>query len=121
MSIRRHRFAKVELADLVGNDTLTEEAADFLRALVHARINVMIAGATRAGKTTLLRAMAAEIGPEDASSPIERALELGLRKDVDRHPNCVELEERVANIEGQGAISSDPLWCAAPCDRTPTG
>jgi len=105
VSIRRHRFEKVELADLVGNDTITEEAADFLRALIHARFNVMIAGATRAGKTTLLRAMAAEIGPEDRIITIEKALELGLRKDVDRHPNCVELEERVANSEGQGAIS----------------
>ena len=104
VSIRRHRFEKVELADLVGNDTVTEEAADFLRAIVHARLNVMIAGATRAGKTTLLRAMAAEIGPEERLITVERALELGLRKDVERHPNCVELEERVANSEGQGAI-----------------
>ena len=65
----------------------------------------MIAGATRAGKTTLLRAMAAEIGPEERIITVERALELGLRKDVARHPNCVEFEERIANSEGQGAVS----------------
>jgi len=104
VSIRRHRFEKVELADLVGNGTLTEEAAAFLRALVKARLNVMIAGATRAGKTTLLRAMAAEIGPEERIVTVEKALELGLRKDTDRHPNCVEFEERIANSEGHGAI-----------------
>lgn len=109
VSIRRHRFEKVELADLVGNDTVTVEAADFLCAIVHARFNVMIAGATRAGKTTLLRAMAAEIGPEERIITVERALELGLRKDVERHPNCVELEERIANSEGQGAISMTRL------------
>ena len=104
ISIRRHRFEKVELADLVGNDTLTEDAADFLRAIVRARLNVMIAGATRAGKTTLLRAMAAEIGPEDRIITVEKALELGLKKDTERHPNCVEMEERMADSEGQGAV-----------------
>lgn len=54
ISIRRHRFQKVELADLVGNGTLSSEAADFLRAIVQARCNVMIAGATRAGKALAL-------------------------------------------------------------------
>ena len=73
----------------------------------------------RAGKTTLLRAMAAEIGPEERIITVENALELGLRKDPDRHPNCVELEERVANSEGQGAISHGSAWCAAPCGMNP--
>src|SRR3954462_11719555 len=109
VSIRLHRLQKVELADLVGNDTVTVEAADFLRAIVHARLNVMIAGGTRAGKTTLLRAMAAEIGPEERIITVERALELGLHKDVDRHPNCVAFEERLANSEGQGAVSMQRL------------
>lgn len=109
VSIRLHRFEKVELADLVGNETLTEEAADFLRAVVRARANVMIAGATRAGKTTLLRAMAAEIGPEERLITVEKALELGLGRDAERHPNCVEFEERIANSEGQGAISMQRL------------
>jgi pilus assembly protein CpaF len=109
ISIRRHRFEKVTLADLVGNGTLTAEAADFLQAVVLARLNVMIAGATRAGKTTLLRAMAAEIPPGERIISIERALELGLRKDHERHPNCVEMEERVANSEGRGAVSMASL------------
>lgn len=109
VSIRLHRFQKVELADLVGNDTITVEAAEFLRAIVAARFNLMIAGATRAGKTTLLRALAAEIGPDERIITIERALELGLRKDVERHPNCVEFEERIANSEGQGAVSMQRL------------
>lgn len=109
ISIRRHRFEKVTLADLVGNNTLGESAAEFLRALVSARQNIMIAGATRAGKTTLLRAMAAEIGPEERIITVEKALELGLKKDTERHPNCGELEERIANSEGQGAIPMTQL------------
>lgn len=109
ISIRRHRFEKVELADLVGNGTLTEEAAEFLRAVVLARHNVMIAGATRAGKTTLLRAMAAEIPSHERIITVEKAFELGLRKNAGRHPNCVPMEERVANSEGQGAIGLSRL------------
>ena len=109
VSIRRHRFEKVELADLVGNGTMTDETADFLRAITVARLNVMIAGATSAGKTTLLRAMAAEIPVGERIITIEKALELGLRKDIDRHPNCVEFEERMANSEGQGAVTMQGL------------
>lgn len=104
ISIRRHRFEKVELSDLVGNGTLSDEAAHFLRALVRARCNVMIAGSTAAGKTTLLRALAAEIGPDERIITVEKSLELGLRSDSERHPNCIELEERIANSEGHGAV-----------------
>ncbi|GAW48036.1 MULTISPECIES: CpaF family protein [unclassified Nocardioides] len=104
ISIRRHRFEKVALADLVGLGSVTEEAAAFLTAIVKSRANVMIAGATDAGKTTLLRAMAGEIPAEERIITIEKALELGLRKDIDRHPNCVEFEAKVANSEGHGAV-----------------
>src|SRR5690349_17402198 len=58
LSIRRARLGKVFLADLVGNGTITQEVGQFFRAAVHARKNIMIAGATNAGKTTLLRAVA---------------------------------------------------------------
>jgi len=109
VSIRRHRLTKVTLEDLVGNRTLTEEAAAFLRAIVRSRKNVMIAGATDAGKTTMLRAMAAEIGPEERIITVEKALELGLRADVERHPNTVEMEERIANSEGLGAVAMSEM------------
>lgn len=109
ISIRRHRLAKVELSDLVGNDTLSDDAAEFLTAAVKARFNLMIAGATDAGKTTMLRACAAEIGAEERIITVEKALELGLRKNLNRHPNCVELEERMANSEGQGSVTMKEL------------
>ncbi|MGL5826818.1 MAG: CpaF family protein [Nocardioides sp.] len=109
VSIRRHRWDKAVLADLVGNGTMTDEAAEFLRAIIRARFNVMIAGGTKAGKTTLLRAMAAEVGPEERIITIENTLELGLHKFTDRHPNCVAMEARAANSEGQGEIKMDRL------------
>lgn len=109
ISIRRHRFEKVGLEDLVGNGTLTGEAADFLAAVVAARYNLVVAGGTDAGKTTLLRALASEIGLDERLVTVENSLELGLRGDVERHPDCVELEARVANSEGQGAVGMDEL------------
>ena len=62
----------------------------------------MIAGATNAGKTTLLRALANEIPPHERLITVERALELGLDQFPDLHPNVVAFEERLPNSEGQG-------------------
>jgi Flp pilus assembly CpaF family ATPase len=109
LSIRRARLGKVFLADLVGNYTVTPELGSFLSAAVLARKNLMIAGATNAGKTTLLRAMANVIPPHERLITVERALELGLDQFPEVHPNVVAFEERLPNSEGQGAISMAEL------------
>jgi Flp pilus assembly CpaF family ATPase len=105
VSIRRARMGKVFLSDLVGNGTLLPEAAAFLAATTAARKNIMIAGATNAGKTTLLRAIANQIPPSERLITVERALEIGLDHFPELHPNVVAFEERLPNMEGQGAIS----------------
>jgi len=109
ISIRRARLGKVFLADLVANGTLLPELGGFLSAAVAGRKNIMIAGATNAGKTTLLRALASQIPPNERLVTVERALELGLDQFPDLHPNVVALEERLANSEGQGGISMAEL------------
>jgi len=109
VSIRRTRLSKVFLSDLVGNATMDEGVAAFLRAAVAARKNLMIAGSTNAGKTTLLRALANEIPPEERLITVERALEIGLDEFSDLHPNAVALEERLPNSEGHGRISMAEL------------
>jgi Flp pilus assembly CpaF family ATPase len=109
LSIRRARLGKVFLADLVGNGTITTEIGLFLHAAVSARKNIMIAGATNAGKTTLLRAIANEIPTAERLITVERALELGLDQFPELHPNVVALEERLPNSEGQGTITMAEL------------
>jgi pilus assembly protein CpaF len=109
VSIRRARLARVHLDDLLGYGSLSEETAAFLSAAVAARKNIMIAGATNAGKTTLLRALANEIPPAERLVTVERALELGLGEFPDLHPNVVAFEERLPNSEGMGAISMAEL------------
>ncbi|MDX6241669.1 MAG: pilus assembly protein CpaF [Kribbellaceae bacterium] len=104
LSIRRARLARVSLEMMVEYGTVTPELASFLSAGVSARKNIMIAGATNAGKTTLLRALANEIPPIERLITVERALELGLGEFEDLHPNVLAMEERLPNSEGQGAI-----------------
>jgi pilus assembly protein CpaF len=109
ISIRRSRLGQVGMDDLVANGTMTPELASFLRAAVKARKNVMLAGSTNSGKTTLLRALANEIPPNERLITVERALELGLDHFVDLHPNVVAFEERLPNSEGQGAVTMADL------------
>ena len=104
VSIRRARLSRVNLEMLIEYGTMTPDLASFLSAAVAARKNIMIAGATNAGKTTLLRALANEIPPEERLITVERSLELGLGEFEDLHPNVLATEERLPNSEGQGAI-----------------
>jgi Flp pilus assembly CpaF family ATPase len=109
VSIRRSRLSRVTLDDLVQNGSVRSELASFLASAVTARKNIMIAGATNAGKTTMLRALAHEIPPSERLITVERALELGLGEFADLHPNVVALEERLPNSEGQGSIGMADL------------
>jgi Flp pilus assembly CpaF family ATPase len=111
LSVRRHRHTDVRLADLAALGTLDDSLVAVLRAAV-ARphpLNIIVAGGTDAGKTTLLRALLAEIDPDERLVVIEDALELQLERHADRHPNVVELETREANIEGAGEITMRDL------------
>ncbi|MDA8284795.1 MAG: ATPase, T2SS/T4P/T4SS family [Actinomycetota bacterium] len=105
VSIRRHRYLKVTLDDLVATGTVDLSVREFLRALMAAKKSCVICGGTGAGKTTLLRAMAADIPPTERLVTIEDSLELGLDRYPDLHPDCIALEAREANLEGQGAIT----------------
>jgi pilus assembly protein CpaF len=105
VSIRRHRYSDLSLTDLTALGTLDEHLASFLAAAVRARKNIVVSGAMNSGKTTLLRALAAEIPPRERIVTIEQAFELGLDTAGRRHPDMVALEARPANVEGEGLIS----------------
>jgi Flp pilus assembly CpaF family ATPase len=105
LSIRLHPPTRAfRLKDLVANLTLDQPLADFFSAAVRAKKNLIIGGETKAGKTVLLRALAAEIPPEERLITIERALELGLEDDEEAHPDIVPMEERLPNAEGEGGV-----------------
>jgi pilus assembly protein CpaF len=104
VAIRRHRFPKVFLDDLVGLGSIDLALREFLAAAVRARKNFIVCGGVDAGKTTLLRAMLNEVGPEERIVTIEDNLELGLDRYPDLHPDVVALEAREENVEGEGEI-----------------
>ena len=109
VSIRRHRFMKVTLDDLVALGTLERNLAQFLAAAVAARKNLLITGGTGAGKTTMLRALCAEIGPSERLVTIEDALELGLDRDPEAHPDAIAMQAREPNVEGEGEVTQSDL------------
>ncbi|MET9293078.1 ATPase, T2SS/T4P/T4SS family [Streptomyces sp. NPDC003077] len=109
LSIRRHRFRAATLADLVRLGVCDESMADFLGALVRARRNVIVAGGTNVGKTTVLRALASAIPAGERLVTIEDTFELGLEADRATHPDVVAMQAREANVEGEGAIDQAEL------------
>jgi pilus assembly protein CpaF len=109
LSIRRHRYPKANLEQLRARGTLNELLVQFLRAAVRSRKNIVITGGTTVGKTTLLRALAAEMDPIERIVTIEDAFELGLDSDPAVHADVTALQAREANVEGEGAVSQAEL------------
>lgn len=109
VSIRLNRYPQMTLSQEIELGTIDAELAGFFRAAVGARCNIMVAGATGAGKTSLLRALINEIAPEERLLVVEKALELGVGHDVAAHPNTVELEEVLPDPDGRGGLSIDDL------------
>jgi pilus assembly protein CpaF len=96
VTIRRFRTRPVEL-DAFG---VTGAACAFLRWAVAAGWNLLVAGGTSAGKTTLLNTLSSAIPGDERIVTIEETAELRLAQ-----PHVVRLEARPPNAEGAGAVS----------------
>ena len=99
LTIRRFGKRRMGIPDLLELGALTEQMAEFLRACVESRMNILVSGGTGSGKTTLLNIMSNFIPDGDRIVTIEDAAELLLGK-----PHVVRLESRPPNIEGHGEI-----------------
>ncbi|MBD3690172.1 CpaF family protein [Nanchangia anserum] len=99
VNIRKHVAKARRIDDLVGLGMLDAAAAAFASGCVKAGLNICVSGATQAGKTTLLRALAGDIPAAERIVTCEEVFELHLaNRDV------VALQTRPATIEGSGAI-----------------
>jgi pilus assembly protein CpaF len=100
LTIRKFRKDKLSVNQLVEYGSLTLGMAEFLRACVVGRLNILISGGTGSGKTTLLNVLSSYIPEEERILTIEDAAELQLQQE-----HVVRLETKVANTEGKGIIS----------------
>jgi pilus assembly protein CpaF len=99
VNIRKFVVRAARLHDLVELGSLTEQAAAFLDASVKAGLNIVVAGGTQAGKTTLLNCLAASIPGGDRVISAEEVFELRFN-----HPDWVAMQTRQQGLEGTGEI-----------------
>jgi pilus assembly protein CpaF len=99
VNIRKFAVGLRSLDELVGAGSLTEQAGRFLEASVVAGLNVLIAGGTQAGKTTMLNALCGAIPARERVVTVEEVFELAVRL-----PDVVAMQTRQANLEGTGEI-----------------
>ncbi|HYH17744.1 MAG TPA: CpaF family protein [Azospirillum sp.] len=104
LSIRKFSRIPLDMNKLVGIGSITQEMADLLKAIVGARLNVLISGGTGSGKTTMLNALSSFIDPRERIVTIEDAAELQLQQ-----IHVARLETRPPNIEGKGGIAQREL------------
>lgn len=105
VSIRRHDFDICRVDELVARGVCDDMLAGFLSAAVRARANIIVAGGTGTGKTTMLRCLINEIPKVERLITVEDSLEIGLERFEDLHPDYEALEAREANTEGVGAFT----------------
>lgn len=99
INIRRFVVRPRSVYDLVQLGTLTQHAAQFLDAAVVSGLNIIIAGGTQAGKTTLLNSLLGCIGPQERIISCEEVFEISVN-----HPDWVAMQTRDASLEGIGEI-----------------
>jgi pilus assembly protein CpaF len=109
VSMRRQRLRDVTLDELHRLGMFDADVLEFLRFVVRAGLNVLISGAMRAGKTTMLIGLASEFEPlRDRVMTVEQVKELFLER-LERHRNIMAVLAKPANTEGHGEVAMGDL------------
>src|SRR5207253_3734493 len=104
LSVRRFGRDPLTARNMIENKTLTEPMLELLRAMVRARLNILISGGTGSGKTTLLNCLSSFIPDGERIVTVEDSAELQLQQ-----PHVVRLETRPHNVEGRGEVTQRDL------------
>ena len=104
ITIRKFRADKLTMEELVKAGTIAEEMAEFVKACVKLRLNMLISGGTGTGKTTFLNALSASISESERIVTIEDPVEIKMQQ-----PHVVTLEARPPNIDGKGEVTQRDL------------
>ena len=100
VTIRKFAKKTLTVEDFIRFGTWSRNAAEFMKACVIMRKNIIVAGGTGSGKTTLLNLLSGFIPRDERIVTVEDAAELRLVQ-----PHVVRLEARPPNIEGRGAVT----------------
>ncbi len=100
ITIRKFSTKRLNVDDLIQFGSMTPQIAEFLKACVVSRMNVVVSGGTGSGKTTLLNVLSGFIPDDERIVTIEDAAELNLSQD-----HVVRLEAKKPNIEGKGEVT----------------
>jgi pilus assembly protein CpaF len=100
ITIRKFSKNKLSVEDLIGFGSLTPEIAEFLRACVVSRLNIVVSGGTGSGKTTLLNVLSSFIPQTERIVTIEDSAELRLQQD-----HVVRLEAVPGDEDGSGRVA----------------
>lgn len=100
LTIRKFAERPYAVQDLITNGTISVQLANFLKACVEARVNLVVSGGTGTGKTTLLNVLSSFIPERERVITIEDTAELLLNQ-----VHVVRLEKRPPNIEGKGEVT----------------
>jgi pilus assembly protein CpaF len=105
VAIRRFFGEKLTMEKLLEFGSITPDAVEMIRILVESKHNVVIAGGTSSGKTSLLNAVSAMIPEDERVIVIEDSKELALHRD-----HVVTLESRPADPKGRGEVTIRQLF-----------
>ena len=105
LTIRKFPKKEITMEMLITNETISDEAADFMRKLIVAGYNIFVSGGTSSGKTTFLNVLSAYIPKEERVIVIEDSAEL----QINEIRNIVRLECRNANVQGKGKVDMKQL------------
>ncbi|HWQ12344.1 MAG TPA: CpaF family protein [Roseiflexaceae bacterium] len=104
ITIRKFSKKKLQIEDLIKFGSVTPEMAEFLRACVVSRLNIIVAGGTGSGKTTLLNVLSNFIPSDERIVTIEDSAELKLGQD-----HVVRLESKPPELDGTGRVTINDL------------
>lgn len=100
INIRKHLLRGKSLRELTNMGVMNEEIESFLKSAVSSGLNILVSGATQAGKTTLLNALVSALNIKTRVITIEEVFELRPKL-----PDCVAMQTRPANLQGEGEVT----------------
>ncbi|HZO82647.1 MAG TPA: CpaF family protein [Candidatus Binataceae bacterium] len=104
LSIRRFGRKRFSIGDLLARESISAQMVELLKAMIRARLNLLVSGGTGSGKTTLLNCLSSFVPEDERIVTIEDSAEISLQQ-----PHVVRLESRPPNLEGKGEVTARDL------------